>query len=81
METIKQYLAAAMHVQTCQEFLYYGARKSPPLTAGECAKFYLAHAKKSENQRRRNNLVDAAASKGLIFASVLYLQLIPKFRK
>ena len=62
LETLKQYLAAAVHLQTCQEFLLCGDRVSPPLTAGFCARLTLSYHKKTENERKRKNFVDAAAS-------------------
>ena len=51
-----------MHLQLCQEFMLYGDQISPPLTQGLCLKWALKHHKQNENQRKQDNLVDAAAS-------------------
>ena len=63
LQTFKQYLSAAMHLQLCQEFMLYGDQINPALTQGLCTRWALKHHKQNENLRKQDKHVDAAASK------------------
>ena len=58
----KQYHAAVALLQRFQMTILHGDMIGPPINHATCVKMALTHAKKNEQKRKEQSLVDAAAS-------------------